>query len=303
MIRGLRNLLEVSRAVGVERFVHLSSVAVYGDPPHPESVQEAAPTRPAPRSYGAIKLRQDEMVQRNARQGLRSLILCPPNISGPNSVFLLSLLAALQCRRIPLVEGGSNPCSLVDVDNLVHAIELSLGAEIDDGRRLFITDGETSTWRQIVDALAQCGDGFDPPDQIERKQIGSEPREAVSPLRAMKHLVSSDVRAILRRDPLLARIDLTVRNLVAKLPQPLEDRIRLGIQGPRAVPKAGCGPNYDMRLVRQQLRGVLHSHDRATAALAYRPVRRFQESMSAFCTWYNTINGVGQEDWRLARFL
>ena len=44
---GLDNLLKASQAAGVQRFVHLSSVAVYGEPPHPKSIHENAPTEPA----------------------------------------------------------------------------------------------------------------------------------------------------------------------------------------------------------------------------------------------------------------
>ncbi|HEY9446059.1 MAG TPA: NAD(P)-dependent oxidoreductase, partial [Burkholderiales bacterium] len=59
MLTGLSNLLAASRKHRVERFVHLSSVAVYGDPPPPESSAEDAPALPARGTYGWIKLQQD----------------------------------------------------------------------------------------------------------------------------------------------------------------------------------------------------------------------------------------------------
>ena len=83
MLQGLKNLLEIAKAMGTARFVHLSSVAVYGDPPPPESVREDAPARPKKETYGAIKLAQDEMVRKAAGAGLPAVVLCPPNISGP----------------------------------------------------------------------------------------------------------------------------------------------------------------------------------------------------------------------------
>src|SRR5579871_4347434 len=51
MIQGLKNLLQASEAAQVQRFVHLSSVAVYGDMPPPESEREDAATNPYPGSY------------------------------------------------------------------------------------------------------------------------------------------------------------------------------------------------------------------------------------------------------------
>ena len=39
MLKGFQNLLAASRKNKVERFIHLSSVLVYGDPPPPESVR------------------------------------------------------------------------------------------------------------------------------------------------------------------------------------------------------------------------------------------------------------------------
>src|SRR5688572_25138037 len=47
MLRGLDNLLKSSLRSGVQRFVHLSSITVYGEPPAPESTHEDA--RPTPR--------------------------------------------------------------------------------------------------------------------------------------------------------------------------------------------------------------------------------------------------------------
>ena len=82
MLKGLKNLLAACREQGVRRFVHLSSVAVYGNPPPPDSVHETAPTKPEPESYGWVKLQQGDMVKEAAQAGLSSIVLCPPNISG-----------------------------------------------------------------------------------------------------------------------------------------------------------------------------------------------------------------------------
>ncbi len=90
MIDGLQEILDSCRASSVRRFVHLSSVMVYGDPPHLDSHHEDAPTDPpsGAESYGRIKLEQDSMVRAAAAAGLPSIVLCPANISGPFSGYV-----------------------------------------------------------------------------------------------------------------------------------------------------------------------------------------------------------------------
>jgi UDP-glucose 4-epimerase len=48
MLKGLK-ILSGLRHEWVKRLVHISSVAVYGDPPHPQSTHEDAPTEPGAR--------------------------------------------------------------------------------------------------------------------------------------------------------------------------------------------------------------------------------------------------------------
>src|SRR3954469_20234652 len=89
MLRGTRNLVNEALRLRVTRFVHLSSVAVYGDPPTPDAALESAQPSVEKGTYGWIKLRQDEIVKKGADRGLSSIVLCPPNIVGPGSYFLL----------------------------------------------------------------------------------------------------------------------------------------------------------------------------------------------------------------------
>src|SRR5439155_8791005 len=136
MVKGLQNLLAASRKNNVERFIHLSSVLVYGDPPPPESGHENAQTRPTG-TYGRIKLQQDRMVRQASRTGLPSVILCPPNVSGPYSPFLVKVLDALRAGAFALLDDGKTPCNLIDVSNLAHAIELALDRGTANGKRIF----------------------------------------------------------------------------------------------------------------------------------------------------------------------
>ena len=59
--RAWRNLLRASVAARVKRFVHVSSVAVYGDNPPAAARYETAPTRKTGNDYGDLKLEQEEL--------------------------------------------------------------------------------------------------------------------------------------------------------------------------------------------------------------------------------------------------
>ena len=307
MLRGLRNLLAACRTRRVRRVVHLSSVAVYGDPPPPESRDEDAPTKPPKNSYGAIKLRQDELVARAARDGLSAIALCPPNISGPYSPFLLRVFAALRAARLRLVDDGVAVCNLVDVDNLAHAIELALEPGPADGRRMFVTDDEPITWRDIVDALTTVADPFPTPPAIgaeELRQLAAvAPTASPSLFGSLKHLLASDVRAVLRRDPLLAMLERVARGGVMRLGSPVNQRLRIVLDRPMVTTPHTAPPSFDVTLSAQQLRGVRHSCAVAARELGYQPVHSFAESMLAFRGWYRVAHAVDTDAWDLLRQL
>ena len=308
MIKGLANMLKASRAAGVTGFIHLSSVAVYGDPPSPESVSEdAACPRHDKESYEGLKARQDEMVIQAARRGLPSAILCPPNISGPCSYFLLNVLQALGSRQFALLEDGSAPCVLVDVLNLCHAIELALDDASTEVQRLFVTDDEDTTWRQVVDGLLPLLDsGF----MVESTSqlVLSEARASVnsssfSIVRSLKHLVSSTVREALRKDPLWAKVDRELRKSVTYLGSAMEEKLRLAIEGNLPVPRPPKGRTINANLCAQQLRGVRHSCAKAKKHLGYQPVVSFADSMEAFRRWYQATHHMNSAYWDLLKRL
>jgi nucleoside-diphosphate-sugar epimerase len=306
MLEGTRNLIEEALRAGASRFVHLSSVAIYGDPPAPQAAVESAAPAAAKGSYGWIKLQQDQMVQRMAARGLSSIILCPPNIIGPGSYFLLDILGSLLRGDLLLADGGRSVCTTVDVRNLAHACFLGLSKGGSNGERYFVTDDEEVTWADIVDALRAAGQIAGRPTECSLEELGAMHRQPLartpSVWASAKHLVSSDVRNALRKDPLLAKVDGALRTLVAKLGSRVEDNLRLAIEGPLKGPSdAGGKPN--LRLSAQQLRGVRHRCDKAKADLGYRPPCTFAGSMSAFARWLQCTRGMRDPDWSLRKIL
>lgn len=307
MLGGLANLLAACRRNRVEKLVHLSSVAVYGDPPPPQSERESCAPAAAKGSYGWLKLQQDRMLAKAADEGLRATVLCPPNIAGPHSYFLVSLVDALRTGRFALLEDGSAPCSLVDVSNLAYAIELALDGGPNDGRRMFVTDAECTDWRSVIAHLMPLVQVHQPVPTISRQQVaaldaggGTRP---VSVVRSIAHLVSSDVRAALRQDPLWAKLDTGLRRAVHRMGKPVEDKVRAAVEGPLSPVKVARGVRFDAALCRQQLRGVRHSCALAKERLGYEPLHTTAESMEAFRAWYRYSHGMDTAAWRLIQQL
>lgn len=311
MINGLQSILKACRAEGIGRLVHLSSVMVYGDPPHLDSHHEDAPTNPPPGedSYGMIKLEQDKMVQAAAAAGLPSVVLCPPNISGPFSGYIAGIVNGLRHESFALLDEGTGPCNLIDVRNLCHAIELALeadGAAL-DGSRMFVTDGDQVSWREVVAELLELS-GTDHVRHITKEELlrlieRDRPRKASSIGGSIRHLVSSDVRAALRKDPLLAKLDHAARTAVTKLGSGMETKLRLGIEGPTPVSRPDPYAKLTVGLCAQQLREVRHLNERAEKLLGFKPPATFKQSMSDFRAWYRTMHGMDTSFWTISRHL
>jgi nucleoside-diphosphate-sugar epimerase len=305
MLDGIKNLLKAANTRRVERFIHLSSVAIYGDPPPPEAKNENSSTKPLAGSYGWIKLEQDRLVRRASTRGLSSIILCPPNIIGPASEYLLQILGTLLGKRFALVGDGGSVCNTVDVMNLAHACFIALNSKAVGTH--FITDDEFISWKRMVNAVRVAGQVSLEPGSVSAAWL----RGLSAPVRGrrtnligtVKHLVSSDVRRALRSDPLLTKVDSMLRNLIARLGTPVEDKLRLSIEGPPRIPKDASGRTLDVRLCAQQLRGVWHSCEKAKSELGYRPLYSFDQSMQAFGTWLTAARGVSGWDWPLRKEL
>jgi nucleoside-diphosphate-sugar epimerase len=306
MLTGLSNLLTASKSAGVVKFIHVGSVAVYGDPPPLESVRESAPTLPEKRSYGWMKLQQDRIVQNACKEGLPGLILCPPNISGPYSVFLIGLVEAIRDGAFALLDDGSNPCNLVDVRNLCRAIELALSNGPINGAMLFITDDEDTQWRDVITNLLVLTERHGPlptigRDELFLKEDSIPPRPRI--VESIKFLASSEVRQILRKDPFWQTVDTALRRGVAHLGSRAEHAIRGAIEGPIKVPKVSKGTRINMALSKQQLRNVRHSPEFAKSSLGYRPSYTGGESMAAFRAWYRHHHGMDSPEWPLLQQL
>jgi nucleoside-diphosphate-sugar epimerase len=266
MIRGLTNLLRVCRECRVERFVHLSSTAVFGERFSSTVVDEEQPVNAAPATYGRKKAEQDDLVHKAARRGLPAVVLCPPNITGPYSIYLQEVVQSLSNNDFVLVDEGRMHCSVVDVQNLAHAICCAFTASVADGRRIIVADEEPVNWHGLTRPLMQIA-GVDEISSIgieHSERLAAQPRPPrKSILRAIRHLLSSDVRSALTQDPLWELLQSTAIGMARRLPQGVQDRLKGNGRPDHGSTTTKTQAKWNTRLIAQQLRNVQFSSARA----------------------------------------
>lgn len=305
MREGFTNLLNEAIKAKVKNFVHLSSVLIYGERPSAESVFETAKPDPQDNHYAKLKLYQDNLIQASIHKGLHANIICPPNIIGPGSYFLDGLLGMLKNGSFAMLENGQYACATVDVENVAKSIECALLNGDGSGKRFFVTDDEIVSWAQVVENLQLLAAPFKiistSKDELELRSRKAS--LSYNPLRSIRHLVSSDVREALRKDPLLCEVDHFFRGLVAKLPSNMEDKIRLSVEGATVVAKSDKLNKINWSFCSSQLRNVNHSCNSIKTELGYKPEHSFSESMEAYRAHFKHLHGYNTDFERLLRYI
>lgn len=125
-IEGTRNLLEAALAEKVERFVHISSTAVYGIPDHHPLREDDSLIGVGP--YGEAKIAAEEVCREYRTKGLCVPIIRPKSFIGPErlGVFALFYDWAKDGKNFPMIGSGKNRYQLLDVADLCEAIYLCL---------------------------------------------------------------------------------------------------------------------------------------------------------------------------------
>lgn len=149
IVDGTANLLAAARAAGVRRFVHLSSVAVYGAAEG--AVGEATPRSPADAGYGLWKAEAEALVE--AERAMEVVILRPALVYGPGDPLWIGKMS----RRLrngslgALGAAGEGIADLVHVRDVAEAIALALA-----GRPGIYNLGglEAVTWNAYLARLA-----------------------------------------------------------------------------------------------------------------------------------------------------
>lgn len=125
-IDGTRNVIDSARQSGVQRFIHISSTAVYGIPDH-HPVYEDDP-RVGVGPYGEAKVEAEDICFAYREAGMTVPVIRPKSFVGPERLGIFALLYdwAKDGRGFPMLGDGSNRYQLLDVADLCEAICLCM---------------------------------------------------------------------------------------------------------------------------------------------------------------------------------
>ncbi|MFN2504829.1 MAG: NAD-dependent epimerase/dehydratase family protein [Acidimicrobiales bacterium] len=186
-----QRLLEAAGRGAVERFLHMSTTAIYGEEVElPSPVPETVEPHPS-RGYGKAKWEAEEAVWAAGEEGMAVTVLRPVSVHGPGAIKLLASvildvaierfagLDRLAVHREPVEQ------RLLHVDDLVRACLHLVDHDDAAGRAFNVVSGVYPTSHEIAEILAEefgmtveldddpdCG-----PDYEERKRVWSEMRE------------------------------------------------------------------------------------------------------------------------------
>jgi len=210
-VDGTRKLLEAAQTAKVERFVHLSTIAVH-DLHTSDLLDETTPVAPPKGAdYSESKAQAEQLVLDAAKLGLASVVLRPACVYGPFSYsYTTCPIQALAENRFRWVESADAPSNTVYVDNLIEAVVKALEAPVEKirGEVFTISDPEQMTWREYYRFFTEAlgfslpnADQADPMQTaVEKSLICTESGSRLSWFRGCKTvLTSSEFRALGKR--------------------------------------------------------------------------------------------------------
>lgn len=151
-----RNLVEAASAAGIERFVHISTMAVHGPAPGPEAAREdTARIGRYNHDYSDSKAEQEEIVQAaHARGDLKVVILRPTVVYGPASHFVLQIMREARTGAVTMFDQGSGICNPVYIDDVCDAINAALVSGDALGEAMFINGDHNVSWGEFIQTFA-----------------------------------------------------------------------------------------------------------------------------------------------------
>ena len=153
---GTRRVVAAAAAGGAQRFVHLSSVTVFGNA-FPDGVDETHPVRLTGVPYADAKIASEQVVlQAHAAGEIPATVVRPGDVYGPGSKpWVLTPLYEMRRGRMRLPAGGLAIHSPIYIDDLVEGIARAAGTPEAAGQVITLSGGVGVTTGDYFGALAR----------------------------------------------------------------------------------------------------------------------------------------------------
>ena len=152
-VTGTRVLLEACRDAGVQRFVHGSTIGIYGEAGAGRLDEASAPH---PRNvYGRTKLAAEKVVQEFGSPPQTTIIRISETY-GPGDFRLLKLFRGLDRGRFFIIGSGQNRHQVIHVRDLVNLLLLAAEHPAAPGQIIIGAGEEVITTRDMVTQICQA---------------------------------------------------------------------------------------------------------------------------------------------------
>jgi nucleoside-diphosphate-sugar epimerase/2-polyprenyl-3-methyl-5-hydroxy-6-metoxy-1,4-benzoquinol methylase len=143
-------LLEASIKAGVKRFVHGSTIGVYGNPNG--AVNESSPCRPD-NIYGKSKL-EGEKLALSFKNQIPMVVIRISETYGPGDRRLLKLFRAIHKKAFFRIGAGRNLHQLIYIDDLIEGMLRAAESEKALGEIILLVGSKPITTDEMVDTVA-----------------------------------------------------------------------------------------------------------------------------------------------------
>ena len=150
-----QNIVNSCQLNRVRRLIHISTPSIYFDGKAKINIKEGDSIPEARSFYAKSKWEAEKIVQNLKSSAVEFIILRPRAIFGRyDSVLLPRMLKIMEKGFFPLFNNGEALMDLTYVDNVVHAIKLSINARGTSlGLAFNITNGEPKKLKEITDMI------------------------------------------------------------------------------------------------------------------------------------------------------
>jgi nucleoside-diphosphate-sugar epimerase len=141
-IEGTRNVLEACLEQNVNRIVYISSTAVYGVPEKHPVYEDDPMVGVGP--YGESKIAAEKLCRLYRKKGLTISVIRPKTFVGTHRLGVFEILFdwIKDNKKIPVIGSGRNQYQLLEVDDLVSAIYLTVTGPKDKVNTVFNVGAE-----------------------------------------------------------------------------------------------------------------------------------------------------------------
>ncbi len=302
-VDGTRNVLNAASNAGVERFLHVSTFAVYGHPPDGE-LDEGAPRQFCDDDYADSKLQAERLVfEHSRRTGLPVVVIQPTVVYGPYAPsWTMSVINRLKSGRVILLNGGDGLCNAVYIDDVANALLLAASEEKAVGEAFLISAEEPITWRTFYERFEEMVDGS--------RTVVMTTSEALAHAKEVKrkHALPRQLVSFMRGDPRLLSLVLgsseatrlstlvppAMRKLARRTAKSLVAKGRSSlVQGTSSagLPIHSLSP-WAIRRFGSKVRVRI---DKAKRLLGYEPSFTFESGMKLTEQWARWANIIGHD--------